>query len=294
MYSHIASNKRKSVLLIAVFTGVLAAAGYVYGEINGSGSAGLVFALAISLGMTAFSWFFGDKVVLATTGAKLIEKREQYPYLWNLVENLTITAGMPMPKVYVIEEAAPNAFATGRSPELASVAFTTGIIALLENEELEGVVAHELSHVQNRDTLYMVLVAVMVGALSLMGDLFFRIGFGGRRSKDSGGGIFMIVGIIFLILSPVIGEIIKLAISRQREYLADASGALMTRYPDGLASALAKISANAQPLARTSTATSHLWIASPFGNSKKIASLFSTHPPVEERIKRLKQMGGGN
>ncbi len=140
----------------------------------------------------------------------------------------------------------------------------------------------------------MVLVAVMVGALSLMGDLFFRIGFGGRRSKDSGGGIFMIVGIIFLILSPVIGEIIKLAISRQREYLADASGALMTRYPDGLASALAKISANAQPLARTSTATSHLWIASPFGNSKKIASLFSTHPPVEERIKRLKQMGGGN
>lgn len=292
MYSHIASNKRKSVLLIAVFTGVLAAAGYVYGELNGSGYAGLVFALAISLGMTAFSWFFGDKLVLATTGARRIEVREQYPYLWNLVENLTITAGMPMPKLYVIEDAAPNAFATGRSPELASVAFTTGIIALLENEELEGVAAHELSHVQNRDTLYMVLVAVMVGSLSLMGDLFFRIGFGGRRSKDNGGGgIFMILGVVFLVLSPIIGEIIKLAISRQREYLADASGALMTRYPDGLASALAKISANAQPLARSSTATSHLWIASPFGNSKKIASLFSTHPPVEERIKRLKLMG---
>ena len=153
--------------------------------------------------------------------------------------------------------------------------------------------AHELSHVQNRDTLYMVLVAVMVGALSLMGDLFFRIGLGGNRSKNnnSGGGIFMILGIVFLILSPIIGEIIKLAISRQREYLADASGALLTRYPDGLASALAKISANAQPLARSSTATSHLWISSPFGNSKKIASLFSTHPPVEERIKRLKLMG---
>lgn len=292
MYNHIASNKRKSVLLIAVFTGVLAAAGYVYGELNGSGYAGLVFALAISLGMTAFSWFLGDKVVLATTGAKRIENRQQYPYLWNMVENLTITAGMPMPKLYVIEDAAPNAFATGRSPELASVAFTTGIIALLENEELEGVAAHELSHVQNRDTLYMVLVAVMVGALSLMGDLFFRIGFGGRRSKNSnGGGIFMILGIVFLILSPIIGEIIKLAISRQREYLADASGALLTRYPDGLASALAKISANAQPIARSSTATSHLWIASPFGNSKQIASLFSTHPPVEERIKRLKLMG---
>lgn len=292
MYNHIASNKRKSVLLIAVFTGVLAAAGYVYGALNGSGYTGLVFALLISLGMTAFSWFAGDKVVLATTGAKRIESRDQYPYLWNIVENLTITAGMPMPKLYVIEDTAPNAFATGRNPELASIAFTTGIIALLENEELEGVAAHELSHVQNRDTLYMVLVAVMVGALSLMGDLFFRIGFGGNRSKNNnGGGIFMIVGVVFLILSPIIGELIKLAISRQREYLADASGALMTRYPDGLASALAKISTHAQPLSRSSTATSHLWIASPFGNSKKIASLFSTHPPAEERIKRLREMG---
>lgn len=292
MYNHIASNKRKSALLIAVFTGVLATAGYVYGELNGSGYAGLVLALVISLGMTAFSWFLGDKVVLATSGARRIESRNQYPYLWNIVENLTITAGMPMPKLYVIEDSAPNAFATGRNPELASIAFTTGIIELLENEELEGVAAHELSHVQNRDTLYMVLVAVMVGALSLLGDMFFRIGFGGRRSRENnGGGIFMAIGIVFLILAPVIGELIKLAISRQREYLADASGALLTRYPDGLASALAKISANAQPLAHASTATAHLWISSPFGNSKKIASLFSTHPPVEERIKRLKLMG---
>ncbi|MFO0765169.1 MAG: M48 family metalloprotease [Patescibacteria group bacterium] len=293
MYSHIASNKRKSALLIAVFTGVLAAAGYVYGELNGSGYAGLVLALVVSLGMTAFSWFFGDKVVLATSGARRIESRDQYPYLWNIVENLTITAGMPMPKLYVIEDSAPNAFATGRDPEQASVAFTTGIIALLENEELEGVAAHELSHVQNRDTLYMVLVAVMVGALSLLGDMFFRIGFGGRRSRDNnnGGGIFMIIGIVFLILAPVIGELIKLAISRQREYLADASGALLTRYPDGLASALAKISANAQPMAHASTATAHLWISNPFGDGKKLASLFSTHPPVEERIKRLKLMG---
>ena len=295
MYKEIASNKRKSALLIAVFTGVLAAAGYVYGALNGSGYAGLVFALLISLGMTAFSWFLGDKVVLSTTGARRIKDRNEYPYLWNMVENLTITVGMPMPKLYVVEDDAPNAFATGRSPELASIAFTTGIIALLENEELEGVAAHELSHVRNRDTLYMVLVAVMVGALSLMGDIFFRIGMGGNRSKSNnnsnGGGILMILGIVFLIVSPIIGELIKLAISRQREYLADASGALMTRYPDGLASALAKISTNAKPIQRSSTATSHLWIASPFGNSKKIASLFSTHPPAEERIKRLHEMG---
>lgn len=294
MYSHIASNKRKTALLIAVFTGVLAAAGYAYGQYNGSGYAGLVFALVFSVFMTSFSWFFGDKMVLAVSGAKHIASRDQYPYLWNIVENLTITAGMPMPALYVIEDAAPNAFATGRNPEKASVAFTTGIIDLLENEELEGVAAHELSHIQNRDTLYMVLVAAMVGALTLLGDFVFRSGFGGRsRDRNSNNGIVMIVGILFLVLSPIIGEIIKLAISRQREYLADASGALLTRYPDGLASALAKISQNSQPLQRHSTATAHLWIASPFGTSKQIASLFSTHPPVDERINRLKLMGQG-
>lgn len=292
MYSQITSNKRKSALLIAVFTGVLAATGYLYGHYNGSGYAGLSFALIISLVMTSFSWFFGDKMVLATSGAKRIESRDQYPYLWNIVENLTMTAGMPMPSLYVIDDPSPNAFATGRSPEKASVAFTTGLIQLLENEELEGVAAHELSHIQNRDTLYMVLVAVMVGALSLMGDFFFRFGFGGRRSRDNeGNGIFAILGLIFLILSPIIGELIKLAISRQREYLADASGALLTRYPDGLAKALAKISAHAQPMQRASTATSHLWISSPFGSGKKLAGLFSTHPPVEDRIKRLTEMG---
>jgi heat shock protein HtpX len=289
MYSHIDSNKRKSWLLIALFCGVLAAAGYAYGYVNGSGYAGLAFALAISLGMTGFSWFFGDKVVLFTTGARQIKTRDEYPYLWNIVENLCITSGQPMPKVYVVEDAAPNAFATGTSPDKASVAFTTGLIELLENEELEGVAAHELSHVKNFDSRYLLLIATMVGALTLMGDLFFRIGFG--RGRDRGGHpAVLLIGIAFLILSPIIGELIKLAVSRSREYLADASGALLTRYPEGLARALEKISAHGQRMRLASNATAHLWIASPFGPSSRFSGLFSTHPPAEERIKRLRDM----
>lgn len=288
MYSHIDSNKRKTWLLIALFVGILAAAGYVYGQINGAGEVGLVFALVLSLGMTLFSWFWGDKVVLFTTGAREIKSRDEYPYLWNIVENLTITAGMPMPKVYVIEDAAPNAFATGTSPEKASVAFTTGLIDILENEELEGVAAHELSHVKNLDSHYLLLVAVLVGTLTLMGDIFFRFGFGrGRRNAHPA---FLIIGLAFLILSPIIGELIKLAVSRSREFLADASGSLLTRYPEGLAGALEKISAHGGRMKTASSATAHLFIANPFGSGKKLNRFFSTHPPVQERVKRLRGM----
>lgn len=288
MYSHIDSNKRKTWFLIALFVGILAAAGYVYGQINGAGEVGLVFALMLSVGMTLFSWFWGDKVVLFTTGAREIKSRDEFPYLWNIVENLTITAGMPMPKVYVIEDAAPNAFATGTSPEKASVAFTTGLIELLENEELEGVAAHELSHVKNLDSRYLLLVAVMVGTLTLMGDIFFRFGFGrGRRDSHP---IFLIIGVVFLIVSPIIGELIKLAVSRSREFLADASGSLLTRYPEGLARALEKISAHGGRMKTASNATAHLFIANPFGPGKQWSRFFSTHPPVEERVKRLRGM----
>jgi heat shock protein HtpX len=290
MYSHIASNRRKSFLLVALFIGILAAAGYVFGYLNGSGYGGLVFALIVSLGMTAVSWFWGDKIVLLSTGAKRIESRDQNPYLWNIVENLSITAGVPMPALYIVEDPSPNAFATGRDPARASVAVTTGIVALLENEELEGVLAHELSHVKNYDMRFMMLVAVLVGALTILGDSFFRFGFLGRRGNRGGGGVLAIVGIIFLILSPVIGEIIKLAVSRSREYLADASGALLTRYPEGLARALEKIAAHSQPMQRASHATAHLWIANPYGSRQRFASLFSTHPPVEDRINRLRLM----
>lgn len=289
MYSHIDSNKRKTWLLIVLFTGVLAAAGYAYGYLNGSGYAGLAFALFASMGMTGFSWFFGDKVVLFTTGAREIKERDEYPYLWNIVENLCITSGQPMPRLYVVDEAAPNAFATGTSPQKASLAFTTGLIDLLENEELEGVAAHELSHVKNLDSRYLLLVATMVGALTLMGDLFFRIGFG--RGKDRGGHpAVLIIAVVFLILSPVVGELIKLAVSRRREFLADASGALLTRYPEGLARALEKISTHSRPMRSASNATAPLWIASPFGPTRRFSGLFSTHPPVEERISRLRMM----
>ncbi len=290
MYSHIASNRRKSFLLVALFVGILAAAGYLFGYLNGSGYFGLAFALIVSLGMTAVSWFWGDKIVLSSTGAKRIESRDQNPYLWNLVENLSITAGLPMPALYIVDDPAPNAFATGRDPKRASIAVTTGIVQMLENEELEGVLAHELSHVKNYDMRFMMLVAVLVGALTIMGDSFFRFGLFRGRGRRSGGGVLAIVGLVFLILSPIIGELIKFAVSRSREYLADASGVLLTRYPEGLARALEKISAYNQPMQRASRATAHLWISSPFGPSRSKASWFSTHPPAEERIHRLRLM----
>jgi heat shock protein HtpX len=295
MYSHIDSNRRKSWLLIFFFTGLLALAGWIYGYIvTDTGPTGLVFALVVSTGMTAVSWFAGDKIALATTGAQELTDRAQFPTLWNIVENLSITAGIPKPRIYIIEDDSPNAFATGRDPEHASVAVTTGLLTRLEKTELEGVLAHELSHVKNLDIRVMMLVIVLVGALAILGDQFMRFGIGGRRSRDreqQGGGILMLVGIVFLILSPLIGELIKLAISRKREYLADASGALLTRYPEGLARALEKIHEAAIPLERSSSATNHLWISEPSGGiGSRVRALFSTHPPIEDRIAKLRQM----
>ncbi len=289
MYKQIDSNRRKTWILILLFIGVLAAIGYIYGTLSDLGPFAVVIALAISVGMTLFSWFAGDKVVLATSGAKEIKTRDENPYVWNMVENLSITAGIPRPRVYVIDDPAANAFATGRNPEKASVAVTTGILSLLENEELEGVLAHELSHIQNYDTTVMMIAAALVGAIVILGDYFFRFGFLGGRSRKSGSPIFMVIGILFLIISPLVGEVIRLAISWKREFLADASGALLTRYPEGLARALEKISTHHRPVARVSRATAHLWIANPF-SSKKASSFFSTHPPVEQRVQELRKM----
>lgn len=293
MYSHIDSNRRKSWILILLFIGILAAAGYVYGYIvTDAGPFGLIFALSVSFVMTLVSWFAGDKIALASSGAQELTERETFPTLWNVVENLAITAGIPRPRIYVIEDDSPNAFATGRDPQHASVAVTTGLLARLEKIELEGVLAHELSHVKNLDIRVMMLVIVLVGALSILGDWFFRTGLGGREERKNNGPI-MLIGIAFLILSPLVGELIKLAISRKREYLADASGALLTRYPEGLARALEKIRDAGVPLHRTSSATNHLWISEPkrasFG--KAVAGLFSTHPPIDERIAKLRAMG---
>lgn len=296
MYNQIDSNKRRSILLITIFIVLILALGYIYDQVySGGGYGGLVFALAISFGMTLTSYFAGDKIALATSGAKPIVKEEN-PYLFNIVENLCITAGLPTPKVYIIEDSAINAFATGRDPQHASVAVTRGALEKLENEELEGVVAHELSHVKNYDIRFMMLVAVLVGTIALLSNWFLRVRmFGGKRTDNDRGGnqlglILFIVGIILAILSPLIAELIKMAVSRRREYLADASGALLTRYPEGLARALEKIAAESQPMMKASNATAHLFIASPFGSSSKLKVWFSTHPPVEERIKQLRAM----
>ncbi len=296
MYQDIARNRRNSALLVGGVIGLVSAVGYLYGQLTGDAWSGLILALGASTLGTAITWFSGDKIALAAAGAQPIEKREQLPEVWNLVENISITAGLPMPKLYLIHDPSPNAFATGRDPEHASIAVTTGLIERLERVELEGVIAHELAHVQNYDTRWMVLVAVLVGSLTLLSDFFFRFGGIGKRDRGSGnvGTILMIVGIILLILAPIVGQVIKLAISRKREFLADASGALLTRYPEGLASALEKISQTATPMERASNATAHLWISSPFADKKApgfLQKLFSTHPPIEERVRALRTMG---
>lgn len=278
-----------------VFIAIIIALGYTYSLYSGDATySGVWIAVVISLLMTSVSFFKGDKIALWSSGAKQITEADN-KYLFRLVENLCITNGLPIPKIYIIEDPAINAFATGRNPELASIAVTTGAIQKLENEELEGVLAHELSHIRNYDIRFMMLVAVLVGAIVILSDIFLRSRwlFGGRRGNDRGGGqagaILMIVGIVLAILSPIIAELIKLSISRRREYLADASGSLLTRYPEGLARALEKIARENLPMQHASKATAHLFLASPF-SGKSISKLFATHPPIEDRIAKLRGM----
>ena len=295
MYKQIDSNKRKTILLIAIFIIFIAGLGWLFGELTELGYWGLAVAIVISVLMSLFSYYKGDKVALWTAGAKPIQKQDN-PYVYRMVENLCITAGLQTPKVYIINDSAPNAFATGRDPKHASVALTTGIIDTLENEELEGVIAHELSHIKNYDIRIMTIVIILVGIIALLANWLLRarlFGFGKRDDRGGGqlGAILMIAGLILAILSPFIAQLIQLAVSRKREFLADADGALLTRYPEGLAGALEKISHYKQPLRRASDATAHLYIINPFAGTKKFAAkLFSTHPPVEKRIKALRGM----
>lgn len=293
MYNQIDSNKRRTWLLIAIFTAIVLGLGWFFGYYFEYGYGTVVMAGVFSLFMTGFSYFGGDKVALWSAGAKPIEKTDN-PYIHNMVENLCITAGLPAPKVYIINDEAINAFATGRDPKHASIAVTVGAVNRLENEELEGVIAHELSHVKNYDIRLMMIVVVLVGMISIMADFFFRgslFGIGRKDNEGNGNGWLMVVGIILIIISPIIAQLIQLAISRRREYLADASGALLTRYPEGLARALEKISADPAVLSQASSATAHMYIANPFKGSGRIfARAFSTHPPVEDRIKRLREM----
>lgn len=280
---------------MTLFIILILALGYLSDQTYGTGGYnGLILAIIISLAMTAISYFSGDKIALAVNGAKPIAKTDN-PYLYRMVENLCITAGLPLPKIYLMEDPAINAFATGRNPQKASVAVTRGAIEKLENEELEGVIAHELSHVKNYDIRFMMLVAVLVGAIALLSNFFLRgrlFGFhrsGNNRQSGQLGAVLLIVGVILAILSPLIAELIKLAVSRRREFLADASGALLTRYPEGLARALEKIGAENQPLTSASPATAHLFFTNPF-SARGMKSWFSTHPPITERIKALRTM----
>ena len=303
IYSEISSNRNRTAFLMLLFIVFVVGLGWFFGRLSGYGYEGLAIAIAISLFMSALSYWGGDKVALFTAGAKPIEKNDA-PEVYRLVENLAITAGLATPKIYLIPDPGINAFATGRDPRHASIAITTGAVNVLDKQELEGVIAHELSHVKNYDIRLMMVVLVLVGLISLMANWMFRFRFfaplssgqGGRRddSREGGGqlaAVMMIVGLVLMILSPIIAQIIQLAVSRRREYLADASGALLTRYPEGLARALEKISAQNRPLAHANDATAHLYLANPFGVKKSsIHNLFSTHPPIEKRIEMLRKM----
>ena len=296
MYNEIAKNKRKTIFLIAIFAVVVIFLGWVFGYYWGDAEVGIILATMIATIMVLIGYFKGDSVSLAVAGAKPATREANFE-LYTYVENLSITAGVPMPKVYIIDDPSPNAFATGRKPETASIAVTTGLLQILERTELEGVLAHELSHIKNYDIRVMTLVVVLVGVIILMSDLMMRSFIFGKRGSDRDSGqlgvILFIVGIVLAILSPLFAELIKLAVSRSREYLADASASMLTRYPEGLAKALEKISSMDQPMKKANHATAHLYIANPFDprrSKRKFSKLFSTHPPIEDRIKKLRKM----
>src|SRR3989338_8028433 len=293
IYTHADSNTRKTWFLITFFLVFVIAVGWLFSYVLDS-SAILYLAVILSVSMSIGSYWFSDKLVLSMAHAKLIEKKDN-PELYRLVENLCITAGLPVPKIYIIEEAQLNAFATGRDKNHAVVAVTRGLLQRLDKNELQGVIAHELSHIGNKDMLVSTVVVILVGVVSLLANFFLRISFLGGRDNDNkqAAALMMVLGLVAAILAPIAATLIQLAISRKREFLADADGALLTRYPEGLASALEKISDDMTPMKTANTATAHLYIDSPF-NAKQgknwFINLFQPPPPVEERIKALRDI----
>lgn len=302
LYTQVSHNIWKTWALMAGFFVFVIAVGWIFSEVLQSQGI-LYFAVVFSVVMNIASYWYSDKIALALNGAKPIEQKEN-PELYRIVENLAITAGLPSPKIYMIQDTSPNAFATGRDKNHAAVAVTSGLLERLDRTELEGVLAHELSHIGNRDTLVSTVVVVLAGLIALLSNWFLRWSFwggiGGRRSNDEGDNngqiqaIFMLVGLIFAILAPLVATLIQLAVSRRREFLADASGALLTRYPDGLISALKKIAADPSQMRSANNATAHLYFENPFkADSAKnkstpwLVKIFMTHPPVEERIRAL-------
>ena len=303
MYEQIASNKRKTVFLLFVSFLLLVAVGYVIGYLYGTPWVGLAIAVGIALLLQIGAYYSGDKIVLASARARAVTPEDE-PRLHNIVEGLAIAAGVPKPAVYVVPEQSPNAFATGRDPEHSSVAVTQGLLDTMNRVELEGVLGHEMSHVVDRDILYGTIVATVIGAVVLLSEFFLRSwwwgGFGGRRSdRGNGNGgpaelIVFAIGFALLVLAPILGQLIRLAVSRNREYLADAQGAMLTRYPPGLISALKKIRDAPHAMRSANNATAHLWFDQPSRvqgpQTGHMEKLFSTHPPIEERIRRLEEM----
>lgn len=301
LYTQKSRNIRKTWLLMAVFFGVVIGIGWIFSQLYSSPII-LYIAVFLSIAMNVISYWFSDKIVLTMHHAKPVEFTSN-PELYRVLENLTIASGLPMPKFYLINDSAPNAFATGRNPKHAVVAVTTGLLERLDRSELEGVLAHELSHIGNRDMLVSTVAVVLVGFVAILSDMFMRSlwyhsAFGGRDQREGkSSGIILIAGIVLSILAPLIASLIHLAISRRRELLADASGALLTRYPEGLASALKKIASYSRPMKTASNATAHLFLENPFGadhnGGKKtpwLIRIFSTHPPIEERIAALENI----
>jgi len=303
VHEQIARNKRKTFLLLFLAVAFTALIGYVIGYLWFSGPAGVVVAVILAIVLSLGSYFYGDRAVLASTHARKVTPQEE-PRLHNIVEGLAIAAGIPKPDVYVVPEAAPNAFATGRDPAHSSIAVTQGLLEMMNRVELEGVIGHEMSHILDRDILIGTVVATVVGAAVLMSEIFMRSWFwgGGRGRRDSSGGdtagaialILFAVGIVLLIIAPLAGQLIKLSVSRNREYLADAEGVALTRYPPGLISALQKIGSSPAVMRSANNATGHLWLNQPSRvpgeDTSSMEKLFSTHPPIAERIKRLQEM----
>lgn len=289
IYSHISINIWKTYLIMFLFVVFVATFSWLIAQALGVDIYFSIIAIVISLLVSFASYFYSNKIILTIAGAKKANRESNFK-LYTIVENLSVASGLPVPEVYIIEDPAMNAFATGRDPKHAVVAATSGLVSNLANSELEGVIGHELSHIKNYDIRLMAIVAVLVGTISILADIFFRVRF---RTSRKGGAIIVVLAIIAAILAPIVATLIQLAISRRREYLADADGALLTRYPEGLARALSKISTDHNQLRNTSTAIAHLYISNPFNSRQTrswITNLFSTHPPVEERIKALRTM----
>jgi heat shock protein HtpX len=295
MYQQISSNKRKSLVLLFGFLLLYAGVGFLLSL--WFGQAAFYVALGIALFMVIVNLYMGDDLVLAVSGARQVKSKEEAPELWRKVENLAITAGLPMPRLYIVPDDSPNAFAAGRNPKQAIVAVTTGLLDRLDEEELEGVLAHEMSHIRNYDIRLMTWAAVLAGSIAMISQIFFRgLLWGGGRNDSRGGAnpIVLVLVLLGLVLAPIAAVVIQAAISRRREYVADASGAELTRYPQGLASALRTISGSMKPSAHLANqAIAHMMIAPPLGIAGRASKLFSTHPATEDRVARLDAMAGG-